>query len=298
MKNSNAAFYASGVSVSLVLMLLGAAMYGFVALRQLKDVMLQGVGVSLILSDGATDSQRAALEGVLDAQIQNGVVRSWKYLSKDSAAIEFYGAMGVDYRDVLQGNPIPASYEVKLKSDSVSVEAVERLKGVVVAGFGSGADSSSSGSVAFGKGVVCDVVYGEKMVEQVADVIGGLNWFVLVLGGVLMFVAVILIYNTIALSVASRAAAIQTMKLVGATLSFIRRPFLQRAVVQGAVAGVVAAVLLWVGGVIVGEILPIMAGFELPFAVIFGVSSVLVLLGIIICLTFTAIAVDRQVKFS
>lgn len=280
MKGSNGAFIASGVSVSLVLMLVGAALYFYVGLNNVKNMVLEEVGVSVILNDDITAAERGGVDSALTRE-KECAVREWKYLSKDDAAAEFQSAMGMDYSDVLQGNPLPASYELKLKSDSVFSKSVERLAAVM-----RGVDG------------VQQVVYGKQMVDQLSGLTAGVNSFILVLGGALLFVAIILIYNTIALSIAARATAIETMILVGATLSFIRRPFLVRAAVQGAVAGLAAALVLVGAGYILSGALPMIWGAGFGLTVIFAISSLQVVLGMIICLIFTAIAVNRQVRYS
>ena len=140
-----------------------------------------------------------------------------------------------------------------------------------------------------------EVVYQQKIVEAVMRNLNRLNVILLGLGGFLLLVTVMLISNTLRLAVASRRQAIATMKLVGATPGFIRRPFVLRSFTQGVVAGVLASGLLYLFADGLSEVMPdvkLVADGD-TFALLF---SAMVLAGVLICTTFTALAVNRYVR--
>lgn len=274
-KSASLGYIAVVVSLTLVMLILGLASSLMVGVRDAKESLASNIGFSIILSDSTTKNDRAQIEKLLSTQSN---VKKWSYLSKDDAAAEFEKATGVEFRKALPDNPIPASYELTLKGDSLSAASL----------------SAMATQIDKWKGVD-EVIYGQKVVEQMASTFDSVNLLLLGFAGALLFVSVVLIYNTINLSIASEAQAIRTMKLVGATRSFIRRPYLVRSVVQGAFAGVFGAGTLVLALEIVGGSLP-MIRFEVSNIALATICALDVLVSIIICLIFTTISVNKHIN--
>ena len=274
-KGLKADYSVATVSVTLVLLLLGVVGYILINAYSSTSAVRSELRFSVMLSDTVTQAQRASIEkrmGMYPA------IATWRYISADDAAKDFQGYIGTDFVGFLGENPLPASYELTLNpgyTDSGDLAALEKEC------------ASWSG--------VDEVVYQQKIVEAVMRNLNRLNYILLGLGGFLLLITVMLISNTLRLAVAARRQAIATMKLVGATGAFIRRPFVLRSFTQGVVAGVLASGLLYLFADGLSEVMPdvkLVSDRE-TFGLLF---SAMILAGVVICTTFTALAVNRYVR--
>lgn len=276
-KGLTADYSIATVSVTLVLLLLGVVGYILINAYSSTSAVRSELRFSVMLSDTVTSDQRNAIEKRMG---MHPAIATWRYISADEAARDFQAYIGTDFVDFLGENPLPASYELTLSpgyTDTPQLTALEREC------------NTWSG--------VEEVVYQQKIVEAVMRNLNRLNIILLGLGGFLLIVTVMLISNTLRLAVASRRQAIATMKLVGATPAFIRRPFVLRSFTQGVVAGVLASVLLYLLSDGLSEVMPdvkLMVDNE-TFALL---ASAMILVGVLICTTFTALAVNRYVRLT
>ncbi len=276
-KGLTADYAIATVSVTLVLLLLGVVGYILINAYSSTSAVRSELRFSVMLSDTVTSDQRNAIEKRMG---MHPAIATWRYISADEAARDFQAYIGTDFVDFLGENPLPASYELTLSpgyTDTPQLTALEREC------------NTWSG--------VEEVVYQQKIVEAVMRNLNRLNIILLGLGGFLLIVTVMLISNTLRLAVASRRQAIATMKLVGATPAFIRRPFVLRSFTQGVVAGVLASVLLYLFADGLSEVMPdvkLMVDNE-TFALL---ASAMILVGVLICTTFTALAVNRYVRLT
>lgn len=271
------AYMVSTVSIALVLFLLGAVGYLILNAREASDQLKENMTLSVLLKDELQKADLKTMEKSLKAM---PAVKEVAFISKDDAAKEFKEYIGNDFVGFLEGNPLPASFEVTLnaeysQSDSVKIldTQISQLEGVE------------------------DVLYQAAIIEQVTSNIHKFNLILIFFGGTLLLISLILINNTIRMTIFSKRSIINTMKLVGATRVFILKPFLLRAIAQGIYAALIAAALI--SGVIYGLIQGVPeAGFITaaePLAYIFG--GILVL-GILISLLFTYGAVSKYIRLN
>ncbi len=136
-------------------------------------------------------------------------------------------AMGTDPEEFLGYNPFTASIEIKLHSDYANSDSIAKIEKMV--------KRNSN---------IQDVLYRKELIDAVNDNIRNISLVLLALAVVLTFISFALINNTIRLAIYSKRFLIHTMKLVGASWSFIRRPFLRRNVWSGVLAAVVADAIL------------------------------------------------------
>ena len=165
------------------------------------------------------------------------------YVSQEEALDRFRNTLS-DKPDVLEGlgsDVLPASIEIQLRAPRDSDVVAEKLKGE---GFSEG-----------------DLQYNQKTIDNLNQVTGYIIW-ALRGAAILFFIAsVLLIFNTIRLSIFARRKEIEVMKLVGASDSFVRTPFLFEGLVQGLIGATLAALLVvWVNSIFVGW-----ANSQLPF---------------------------------
>lgn len=215
----------STVSIALVLFLLGTVGYLLSAAVKTADSLQNRAMVTVELKRDILPEQRESIEKQLAAK---EFVSSVEFSSKeDKAADEQFREMfGSDFEEVLGENPLLDSYEILLDGGAIDAGQMERFVGEVKAMKG-----------------VSDVVVPLGMVEQINSTISSVRLVLLVFGAVLLGISLILLNNTIRVSIFSKRYIINTMKLVGATKWFIMRPFLASSIAQGLWAGVAAAIL-------------------------------------------------------
>ena len=268
-------YFISTVSIALVLFLLGAV--GFLILNAVSatERMRESVTVHVMLKDGLdAEGQEAVKQQLLSRE----AVKAVKFVSKDEAAKEFKEYIGNDFVEFLDQNPLPDAFEVTLNarsSDKAEVQALERA--------------------ALGWAGVDEVVYQRNVIEQISSNLNKFNLVLLLFGGALLVIALILLNNTIRVTVFAKRYTINTMKLVGATPGFIMRPFVGSSVWQGIYAGLIACAMF--AGMIVGmnEGLP-----ELHFAgqnvQIVQIMGAMLVGGVVISVIFTTFAVRKFVR--
>jgi len=213
----------SALAVALVLIALFALMTWHGA--RVVDWLRQRVGeVELLLSDAADARQTDALRLRLLAMPG---VEAVTYVSREEASEEFRRAFGEEAALLPEDAFLPASFRVQLVPRYATADSLE----VLAARF-----------AALNR--VEEVVYNQPLLVKVQRNLSLFTPIALGLGFVVVAAALFLVGNTIRLTVYARRMLIRTMKLVGATNSFIRRPFLVEGVVQGAAAGALACALV------------------------------------------------------
>ncbi len=212
------------ISTTLVIFLLGVMGILLLSANNISTYVKENIGFSIVLKDDARQIDVMRLQKYLDA---SKYVKSTQYISKEEAAKIHAETLGEDFVDFIGYNPLPTSIEVKLNksyanTDSLAVVEDEFLTSPIVK----------------------EVIYQKDLVSLVNDNLKKISFIVLLFSGLLFFVSVALINNTIRLSVYSKRFLINTMQLVGATHSFVRRPFVTQGVVQGIVSAILAIILL------------------------------------------------------
>lgn len=211
------------VSVALVVLLLGAAAMIGLCTRSAGAGLQGTVGFTIRLDRDCSQEALEALQGVLAA---DAGVATARYLSADS--ILAYERSQLGEIELGPGeNPYSAEIEVKVVPASA------------------GADSIAAMTAAYsGMAGVEEIVAPMEVISSLERTLGRVRTALAVLGAVLLLVSVVLINNTVSLSIYSRRFSIHTMRLVGATAGFIRRPFVRAGVVNGLVASGAACALL------------------------------------------------------
>ena len=215
------------ISTTMVLLLLGVVVFFVLSARNLSAHMKENLTMTIMLKDSVS---------VNDAHLfcrdlyHRPYSRSIDYISKEQAQREQVKELGSDPSEFLGFNPFPATLEMRLKADYACRDSlkwiVKELK----------KDKR-----------VSDLAYMEDLMNQVNVNISRVSLVLLVLAILLTFVSFSLISNTVRLSVYANRFVIHTMKLVGASWGFIRKPFLRQAVIVGVIAAILAVSLLGAG---------------------------------------------------
>lgn len=218
-------FVTSCISTTLVLLLLGLVVFFVLAARNLSVYVKENINFSIVISDDMKERDILRLQKSLNGE---PFVKSTEYISKKQALEEQTEAMGTDPQEFLGYNPFSASIEVKLKSDYANADSIAKIEKQIRRNTD-----------------IQDVLYQKDLVDAVNDNIRKISLLLLGLAVILTMISFALINNMIRLSIYSKRFLIHTMKLVGASWSFIRRPFLRRNFWIGVLAACLADGLLW-----------------------------------------------------
>ena len=204
----------------LVLVLLGMVVFSVLTARNLSAYVKENLTVTVMLGDNTTVNQAHLLCRDL---YHRPYSRNIDYISKEQAQKEQCEAMGSDPSEFLGFNPFVATLEIQLKSDYVSRDSMKWIAKELRA-----------------NPKVIDVAYQDDLMDKVNDNLRKVNLILLALAVLLTCVSFSLINNTVRLSIYSRRFSIHTMKLVGASWGFIRRPFVRNMMVVGLIAAMMA----------------------------------------------------------
>src|SRR4030043_304601 len=265
-------YLTSIISISLVLFLLGLIGLLLLNARKLSDHVKENIGFSIFLKENIREVDIIRLQKRLDAM---PFVKSTDYITKEEAAKEYQEELGEDFTEFLGYNPLPASIEVRFMARFSKPDSTARIEKEIL-----------------NYEEVSEVFYQKSLIHLVNDNIRKISLIILAFSGLLFLIALALINNTIRLSVYSKRFLIKTMQLVGATKSFIRRPFLAKSATHGIYAAIISLLLLTAVIYFAQQELPGIVGFSDPviLAVLFlGV----IILGIIFNWISTFFAVNK-----
>ncbi len=268
-------YFISTVSIAMVLFLLGSVTYLILNALDVTNRLKESVTIHVMLDDGLDDEQTAELRKKIESK---EVVRKVTYIDKEKAAEDFIAETGSDFRSFIDFNPLPNSFEVGLNARSSEKELVRQFDKEV---------SAMSG--------VSEVVYQKSVVEQIGTNLNKFNLVLLLFGAALLVISLILLNNTIRMTIMAKRQIINTMKLVGATGGFIMRPFLGSAALHGVYAGVIATLMFaaMIAGLQEGvPEISLMTGNVL----LVSIAGAMIVGGILISLLFTIFAVNKSVK--
>lgn len=218
-------FITSSISTTLVLLLLGMVVFFVLAAHNLSVYVKENINFSVLISDDMKEGDILKLQKKLDKEV---FVKQTEYISKKQALREQTEAMGTDPQEFLGYNPFTASIEIKLHSDYANSDSIAKIEKLIKKNTN-----------------IQEVLYQKDLIDAVNDNIRNISLWLLSLAVILTFISFALINNTIRLAIYSKRFLIHTMKLVGASWSFIRRPFLRRNLWIGVLAGVIADGILW-----------------------------------------------------
>jgi len=265
------------ISTTLVLVLLGMVVFSVLTAHNLSTYVKENLTVTVMLGDDMTVNQARLLCRDL---YHRPYSRHIDYISKEQAKREQCAALGSDPSEFLGFNPFAATLEIRLKSDYANSDSLKWV----------------SAELRKCKGVT-DVAYQEDLMDSVNKNLQKLSVVLLVLAVLLTCVSFSLINNTVRLSVYSRRFLIHTMKLVGASWAFIRRPFMRNAVGIGVIAALLACGVLGGGIYLLYDyelgLLTIITWRELAIT-----GGSVVLFGIIITALCSYFSVNRFLKMT
>lgn len=218
-------FLTASISTTLVLLLLGMVVFFVLTAHNLSVYVKENINFTILISDDMKEKDILSMQKDLDTK---PYIRSTKYISKKQALLEETEALGTDPQEFLGYNPFTASLEVKLVSDYANNDSIAKIESEIKTNK-----------------YVQDVLYQRDLIDAVNENVRNISIALLALACALSFISFMLINNTIRLTIYAKRFLIHTMKLVGASWSFIRWPFITRNFWIGIFSALIASGILW-----------------------------------------------------
>jgi cell division transport system permease protein len=229
----------------------------------------------LVLKNEVSDIEIANFKSMLDV---SKMVESTQYISKEEAASRFEKELGENFLELIGYNPLFSSIEVHLKPEFNT-------------------DTSINSWIESNKKfpLVEDVIYNRDVAGSVSKSIVKINLIISAFTVMLLISALLMIYNNNRISVFNERFAIKTMYLVGASHSYILKPFLYRALRHSLYSILLSSLFLYILFKYVGNIIPELNAFAdiLFYLKLFGILSIT---GVIFTLLSTAFAINTVLK--
>lgn len=260
-----------------MLFLLGLLGLVIINARELSDYFKESLSLSVMLKENSKEADIIMLQKDLAAK---HFVKNTEYISKEQAAVNLKEDLGEDFLSFMGYNPLLPSIDIFLFAEYTHPDSVLNIEKYILE-----------------YPLVEEVYFQESFLHLLNENVRKVSLFLLIFSGLLLFVSLTIINNTIRLSVYSKRFLINTMQLVGATRSFIRKPFLSRSVVHGIIAGLVSIIL----------IMAILYFVEKEFYLLFTLQDVELLLylfggiiisGVVINYISTFISVNKYLSIS
>jgi len=219
-----ASYITSVISIMLVLFMLG--LLGMIILhgKKLSDYVRENISISVMLKDNVTDD---LVQNYMRRLQKTSYVKQAEFISREQAAKELSNELGEDFVQFLGYNPLPASIDLQLRAGYANSDSIARIEKQLLT-----------------SNLVKEVVYQKSLIDQVNSNISKISLVIMSFSLILLIISVVLINNTIKLSIYAKRFLIRSMQLVGATENFIRLPFIKKSIAHGVIAAVIANLLL------------------------------------------------------
>ena len=268
-------FVTACISTSLVLLLLGSVVLVVLTAGRLSDHVRENLELSLLLNENTDVKDVERIVRYVEVQRYTKDVR---YISKEDILEEQTASMGLDPTEFLGYNPYTASIEVKLKAEYANTDSIIPIKNRLMRYT-----------------QIREISYPSELMDNVNENIRKISAVLLALALALSLISFALINNTIKLTIYSQRFLLHTMKLVGASWGFIRRPFLMRNLGIGIVSGLLANGLIGGGVYMLLRYEPQLAHlFALPTLSIVGGS--VMLFGMLITMLCAYVSINRFLR--
>jgi len=227
-KSNSLAELSTIFGMTLLLTLFGVFVYFMWTANKKSAEIKEQLSMDILFHETVDESIVRMMEKKLKSM--DGIVKKALYVSKEDAQKLMLKHVGQDAFEILDGvNPLPSSIHVNLSSSYVNPDSAANFAAQITKG---------------NEHIISEVAYNESQFLEIGTVFKNFELIMLFIAGVLLIIAILLIYNTIRLAVFSKRFMIRTMQLVGAKSFFIRRPFILKAFYQGLISAILAVLFL------------------------------------------------------
>lgn len=219
-------YFSVVISIALVLFLLGNLGLMIINAKKVSDLLKEQISLTIYLNDSAKKVEINQIQKSLELA---DYTKSITFVSKEEAAELMISETGEDFMDFVGYNPLQNSIDIHLKADYVTNDKLNKIA-----------------SELSDKKFVDDVKFDENLIELMNKNVRKISYWVLIFSIGFTFISVLLINSSIRLAVYSKRFIIKTMQMVGATKSFIRKPFIYKNLQLGLAGAFIANLALCV----------------------------------------------------
>ncbi len=266
------------VSVTLVLLIIGIMMTGAAAASAAAHRLRGSVTLVAKLNLGSTDADVAEMKRFF-------AKAPWTVESMYTSADEVLSQeleYNVDIKDLIDENPFSGEFEVRIDENYIYADSLAKISRQL--------ESLEQ---------VDHVVLPMEIADGISRMVSNVQIVLGIIAAALLLISIVLIYNTVSLSVYSRRLVIHSMKLVGATPGFIRAPFIKSGLASGALAGVIASAVMWLllawADSQAAALGLQMADLATGWQYMAGICAVLIVSGTLICGISSLFAANRYI---
>lgn len=274
-KSLFSSYFTTTLSISMILFLFGLLGLLLINARKLSDYVMENIGVTLILKDGSREADVLKLQKQLET---TSFIKSTKYVDKATAADELKKELGEDFTNFLGYNPLLSSIDVNVYANYANPDSLVKIEKQLMT-----------------YPEVQEVYYQRDLVRQLHANVGKISMVLLSLCILMFLIFAALINNMIRLSIYSKRFLINTMQLVGATRSFIRKPFMFKGILYGIYGAIIACFMFLAIFVSYQKELQLFVDFQNPDSIAMLAGGLFVL-GIFISGTATFFAVNKFLR--
>lgn len=265
-------YFSVVLSIFLVLFLLGALGLFVINSKKITNDFKENIPMTVFFDNDATDSTINAF----DTELKNAkFIKEYAFVHKDSAAKNNVDIVGKDFMEFLGFNPLQNSFDIHLKGDYVNADSIQKIERNIRKNE-----------------MVSEIIYDKELVDMVNENVTKITFWILIISGILTVVAMLLINSSMRLSIYSHRFTIKTMQMVGATKSFIRKPFIWRSIKLGLIGSVLAIIGIIALAIYVDGLFPSL-GIAKDYVSLGIVITGVLLVGIIITWISTFFATQR-----
>jgi cell division transport system permease protein len=225
-KKTKSIYISTVFGIAMVLLMVGLLGLILVHANKLSRYVKENIVVNVYVDEGAHEADVFQLQKQLEA---NPMVKQTQYVSKELAARNLQKDLGEDFVKFLGYNPLSQSLDVYLKADYANNAGIEKFKTELLK-----------------NPIVKEVKYQQSLVDEMNQNLASISLIILGFTAIFIVLSVALINNTIRLAIYSQRFLIKSMQLVGATKSFIRKPFIMYGIWHGLLGALIAILILMV----------------------------------------------------
>jgi cell division transport system permease protein len=268
-------YFTTTLSISMILFLFGLLGLLLINAQRLSDYVMENIGVTLILRDDVKEADILKLQKNLET---TDYIKSTRFIDKESAAVELKNELGEDFIDFLGFNPLLSSIDVTVYAGYTNPDSLAMVEKKLLL-----------------NPEILEVYYQRNLVKQLNSNVKKISFILLSICMLMFIIFTALINNTIRLSIYSKRFLINTMQLVGATRSFIRRPFIAKSALHGIYGGIIACSSLLVIFFTYQKELKSFVDFQNPSSLVLLAAGIF-LAGIFITVISTYFAVNKFLR--
>ncbi len=213
------------ISLTLAVIVIEASIVALQLSVMFQKKIKSNINVSVFINDPFNEKEIENYKSELDGY---KFIRSFRYVSKDAAAKSFIKETGEDFREILDYNPLPASFVVKLNPNVLYKDSLSLI-------------IKSLSNLEW----VDEVIFRNRFVYKLLSYVDSGKKYLIIITGVLIFIAVYLVYSTVKLITNARMSELETMKLVGARLLTIKMPIILNSFMTGLIASLFAVTVYY-----------------------------------------------------